>query len=391
MNLDIFSDPFWSLGRRNGLSADRYSEAGQYDVELVKPALLLADQVILRTWRKDEQFAWRVRSRSLQFGIPFQARMEAMVGDDDLDWSSFGMRYGMRQSLIDALTRHPSTPKSYLRGEDFFSEPAVGEFHHAMSHHCLKSYDLLAAPQLQPLVQSGELLEVPWVAEPGPMAVPNALAYVRSEMAIAGEDSLVDALRLSGTNLMFDPGLSEVLPDVAKSMVKVRALKTLEGAASMMRMIDGLRSAPLDEVVDLRKELKPFLVPFRSYILSQAETIDLPEDAPQAERQRVAELKWEIEVIPAVDELQATIASNRYLKNLVATAAEGPEAAIGVGLGITTALASGALGIAALPGLGVAALPSLIKAGAATLRGKREIRRSRVLFVVEAEKRFARG
>ena len=164
--------------------------------------------------------------------------------------------------------------------------------------------------------------------------------------------------------------------------------QVLQHASELLRCIDGLSEAPLDEVSDLRKELKQYLTPFRGFVLEQAKGSQTTADAPVAEQRRAAVLNWETNVAPAIQELRATIGRSRYLSQLMQVVGNGPDAAVGIGMGIVGMVAASSVGFTALAGLGMAAAPSLAKAAAARSAAKQDIASSPVLFVVEAEKRL---
>lgn len=91
---------------------------------------------------------------------------------------------------------------------------------------------------------------------------------------------------------------------------------TLQNATTLMQMIDGLSYAKLHEVVDIRTDLKEHLQPFRSFILQQAQSMNIPADVPLSKRHRQAALKWESDVSPAIEDLRTRINSDGFMRRV---------------------------------------------------------------------------
>jgi hypothetical protein len=254
-----------------------------------------------------------------------------------------------------------------------------------------RNFEALCEPKFGPLIESGVLEELSWDPRP---KVGRSIPRSTLEFADAfnvGWESMLETLDedASGSGVMIDTGIGARLP-IAGSQIEYRSTQVLNSATDLMRLIDGLSTASLDEVLDLRTELAPYLKPFRQFIFKYANELHIDPDLPLAERQRQISLLWNTEVAPAIDTLKAEVQSNGFHRNLFRVAAEGPEAAIGIGLGLVTAATSGALGVTALAGFGVAALPTIMKAAATTILGRASVRKQGAYFVYEAQKRLAR-
>lgn len=386
MRLEVFSNPVWGVSQARPISGDDLANFVMYDEAIVKPALLIADEVVLRTWRLDVQGGVALQAAAVGLAVPLQHIIEAFVDrhsseerdllgiDPDLyrDIRESVERFGRRKDLAD---------------KQFFASEAIIQFAKLKSAFHRQQYDALSASHFKPLIERGVLIESAWDDRPKRSFVEADFEF-RENALTYGWLQMVNALETGESAVLLDQGIQERLSDTGLRDA-YRSTTILENAANLMRIIDGLSTAPLDEVADLRLELSDFIAPFRSFILYHASGMDLSPDASLGEKRRVAELKWNTEVSPAIRELEGKVRSSSFVKNAVDVVSEGPEAAIGVGLGLTTALASGAIHVTALAGLGVAALPTIIKAAATTAKSKSAARRDAAYFVWRAERQLA--
>lgn len=389
MELQVFSDPLWGLGSEAGVSMDRLDDVRRYDEEIVKPALFLADRVVLRSWRLDMQFEQRLKASAVRLGVPLQATIRWMVyGAADGARERVGIDKQLHRDLQLVLDLYGGAAGEPLGSAEFFESDAVAEFarrwvaFHRTQHEALRSQALVS------LGEKGVLEECPWDSrDTARQSYPQATWNHDNSSFNYGWKEMVTAAQCGESGVLLDQGIDSRLAET-DAQVRQPSTVTLENATNLMRLIDGLSAAPMDEIVDLRQELSSYLRPFRSFILSHAEGVNVTPDMSLEERRRQAELLWEREVSPAIEELRQKVESESFIRNVKRITAQGQEAAIGLGLGLTTALASGAIGITALAGLGVAALPTIVKAAAASGEARRENQRGGAYFVLEIERRL---
>ncbi|MET3370649.1 UNVERIFIED_CONTAM: hypothetical protein ABIE34_003926 [Jeotgalibacillus campisalis] len=390
MQITIFSDPVYGLGKLPGLAMKNASAAAAYDQDMVKSALLLGDRVSLHTWRLDLMANEETGARMARFIVPLVGTIRGVLTRNSaVELALYGVDDSLRRDLRLALDLYDNNEGPAY--EKLADSKAVQTFAAQKFAFHRRNFDALSAPKFKPLIASGVLEELSWDPRPKDgRSVPRATLEFEDAFNV-GWESMLTTLDEddSGSGVMIDTGIGERLP-AAGSQVEYRSTQVLNSAADLMRMIDGLSTASLDEVLDLRTELSPYLKPFRQFIFKYANELDIDPDLPLAERQRQTSLLWNTEVAPAIDTLKAEVQSNGFHRNLFRVAAEGPEAAIGVGLGLVTAATSGALGVTALAGFGVAALPTIMKAAATTVRGRGRVRKQGAYFVYEAQKRLAR-
>lgn len=391
MQITIFSDPVYGLGKLPGLLMKDAGDAAAYDQDMVKPALLLGDRVSLRTWRLDLMTSEENGGRIAQFIVPLIGTIRGvLLRNSAAELAYYGIDDSLRRDLrlvFDLYDNGNGLPSD----DRLLDSKAVQTFAELKFEVHRRNFEALREPRFRPLIESGVLEELSW--DPRPKAgrsIPTATLEFEDAFTV-GWESMLETLDGddSGSGVMIDTGIGERLPNTG-SRFDYRSTQVLNNATDLMRLIDGLSTASLDEVIDLRTELSPYLQPFRQFIFKYANDMDIDPDLPPAERQRQITLMWDTEVAPAIDTLKAEVQTARFHRNLFRVAAEGPETAIGIGLGLVTAATSGALGVTALAGFGVAALPTIMKAAATTIRGRANARKQGAYFVYEAQKRLSR-
>lgn len=386
MELQVFSDPLWGVGREEGVPYDELESLTRYDEEILKPSLLLADRVTLRTWRLDMQTGQRIEAAAVRLGVPLAANIRLLVyGQHEGARERLGISRELLADLRLVLDLYDHSP---LPSRQFFESKAVAEFVRLWVASHRSQFDALAGRQFEALVDEGVLVEKPWDDRSEPMNFPQARWTHRYQSFDYGWEQMLGELQSGSSAMLLDRGIDGRMKQSHLEIVQPSTI-TLSNATELMQMIDGLSQATLDEVIDVRRAVADHIQPFRSFIFQQARGMDSSPDTSVEERQRQAALTWETDVSPAVEDLRGKIETDAYLRQMIHAAAHGPEGAIGVGLGIVTALATGGLGVTALAGLGVAALPTIIKAAAASHEAKKNSRSNGAYLIVEVERRLA--
>jgi len=390
MDLEVFSDPIWGLGGKAGITSADLDAAARYDEALVKPALLIADSVTLRTWREDMRRAEIIDANIVQLSIPFAAQVRGVVARHSAREMSFlGVSEDLRLKLKRALDMYDGEDHNAGLDERFLREEAAVEFARLVYGVHRSQYESLASPGLDSLSAAGVLRVDPWDDRELRSWVQAAWDQDNTSFDY-GWQKMVDALDNGAAALLLDHGIGERLASTDRR-IDYPSVQTLSNAVELLQMLDGLADAALDEILDIRKELAPYLGPFRGFLLSHASGMDLDPAAPLAERRRQAGITWEANVAPAVRELKAKVSSSKFLANLAHVAADGSEVAIGIGLGLATTLTSGVIGFTALAGLGTAALPTVVKATARTLGARKAVRTDSAYFIYDVERRLRRS
>jgi len=391
MDLEVFSDPVWGLGGRKGITAADLAATARYDEALVKPAILIADKVILRTWREDMRWAENVNASVVGLPVPFAGQVRGLIARKSArEMAFFGVSEELRRRLESALERAKGEGHEVAFDEAFITDDAVVEYAHLIYALHRERYESMASPAMERLSASGVLQTEPW-DDRTPTSWPQAVWDYDNTSFGYGWDKMVDSLSGgSAAALLLDHGIGDRLASTDRG-IDYPSIRTLSNAVELLQMLDGFADASLDELLDIRKELAPYLRPFRGFLLSHSSGMGLDIDAPLAERRREAAITWEANVAPAVRELKSDVSLSRFRAKLADTIAEGPDVAVGIGLGLATTMASGVIGFTALAGVGAAALPTVVKATARTLRSRKAVRAQGAFFLYDVERRLRRS
>jgi hypothetical protein len=385
VDLEVFSDPLWGVGREDGVPFDRLDTLATYDAEIIKPSILLADRVTLRTWRVDMQVGERLQAAAMRLGAPMVGKIWGVVyGGHQGAVDRLGISTDLLRDLKHQFEMYDDKP---LPRDEFFESDAVAEFVRIWLAFHRGQIEALSGTELGPLVEQGVLVEKPWDDRADPMSYPEAAWTHANQSFDYGWLSMLKELQNGSSALLLDHGIDHRLRESDLEVVQPSAI-TLANATDLMRMIDGLSQATIDEVIDVRAAVADHMKPFRSFILQQARGMNTSPDMPIEERRRQVALTWEADVSPAIEDLRAQIATDGFMRQMIKVASHGPEAVIGVGLGVVTAVAAGGLGVTALAGLGVAALPTIIKAAAASHEAKEGSRAAGAYLIVDVEQRL---
>lgn len=383
--ITVFSNPVAALVGEGGLlQGDEIHKTAEYDEEFVKPALLLADKVTLRSHRIDlltnevrdhNMLRWTVPMLSRAMGLstrrdPIElSRLK--LGESDL---LTGLEVAtIERELLTVTSESGDWDKVILR-----SLERVEPIRDAMAGYFRSRGDLLTS---EPLRSLGELLvEMPW--DPTPRTQPQMLLDIGAGKNAEFDRAfftMVDDVANSSTSVMMDDTVFGGVKRLAGKPADLNSATVVRGAVELMRMVDGLSAMKLDEIPDVRADLAPYLGPFRSFMLEVSDNVG-PDDASDAERSRQLQLAWEREVAPAVDELEVILRTASFRRNAIDVFATNAEVLQTVGVAIGIAVAAGLVGISSLTA-GAAIVSPTLKAFVGSVRAKQAAQKNRAYFV----------
>lgn len=386
--ITVFSNPVVGLVGEGGfLPAEQLYKTAEYDEDLVKPALLLADHVTLRSHRIDlltneirdhNMLAWPVPMLSRAVGLSRRRNPEELARLNLLesDLLSEADIAGIEEALDPNSGKWDAEVPAYIE--------RVQPIRVAIAAYFRAHGDALTSDRLKSL--EGLLDEQPW--DPTPKTQPQKLmdsAAGKTTEFDRAFFTVVDDLATSSTSVMMDDSVFGGVTRLTGNVGDLEAATVVRGAVELMRMVDGLSAMPLDEIPDVRKDLAQYLSPFRSFMLDVSNSVGT-DIASDAERARQLVLAWEREVEPAVAELEATLRSASFRRNAIDVFAGNGELLRTVGVAIGVATASGLLGISSLTAAGALA-PPLMKAFVASVRAKETARTNHAYFVHALGKR----
>lgn len=386
MHLELFSDPVWGLGGKPGIRLDEGGRAVAYDEELLKPAILLADKVTLRTHRLDVRKDAQIEARKVRLAVPVAAKIDAYTSDGAWWITGAAGLDDLLAELADAAASHRDADGRI--DISIVQTDVAQEFARRLYSFYRTTHDEFTAKKFEPLRRSGVLTELPWDLRDYTKFSPVEAAIENRENAFhVGFADLLSRIEESPDPLMIDAGIGERLEDVAGVPTPASSV-LFRNAVDLLRTVDAISAAPIDAVIDVRDELQEHLAPFRRFILDLSGDLAIPADVSPGERQRTLAVAWDTRVAPAVDELKAHVQARSFAKNLFRVGLDKSEANLAVGMAIVGAAGANALGIATLAGAAVGALPSLIGAAKSSVEARGQAKSKPAYFIYEVAKRL---
>ncbi|MBY0689049.1 hypothetical protein [Microbacterium marinilacus] len=411
--IEVFSNPLNALAGEGGfLHHDNYIETTMYDEDLIKPALLLADCVHLRSHRldlllseqRDLEMTGRfapVYSRLMEISNRRAPRDLAFYGLSDADLLSdaeiahyrrlLEEENALREKLnsvplptnVEALRAQRASNRAQLaRFNDDWNKflDRAEPFVRALRRRLRESIESFQSPAMSGLAERGLLIEDPWddLPKSRPRQIQDDLLGPNAEFERAFL-TMAEDLAHTPSSVMVDDELEHSLRALGAPAVSSGTGLTVAGAVKLVQMVEGVTALPLDEMADVREDLAAYIGPFRSFVLDVSGDVDWG-GADDAERERLLKQTWESNVAPAIAEMEAHVRSASFVRNAIDVFAEGSEAFQSIGLAVGTWTAAGLVGFSTLSAT-VGAAPPLIKAVMRTVRAKEEVKRNRAYLV----------
>jgi hypothetical protein len=376
----VFSDPVNALVGDGGfLEAEELHRTAEYDESFVKPALLLADKVVLRSHRID-LIANDIRDHNmLAYPVPLLSRSLGISARHDRgELKMLGITEDVLLSSeeIDEVNRviaHSKSDDEWVRAMERCKPIEV-----ALRSFFKRHGELMISPTLNSM---SEILDQrPWDPKPKtqPQKILDGLQGENAEFDRAFL-SMAEDVSNSATSVMMDDSVSGDLTRFEGSAREFDSATTVRGAVDLMRLVSGVAEMRLDEIPEVRTELAPYLTPFRAFMLDVSSSAEL-SGVSESERSRQLVLAWERDVQPAVVELEATLQSASFRNNAIDVFANSGETLKTVGVAIGLVMGSGLIGISSLTALGAVA-PPVLNAFVRSVRARQSAKRNRAYFV----------
>ncbi|WP_084104166.1 hypothetical protein [Demequina sp. NBRC 110056] len=417
--INIFSSPFDAVTPApNGKErVGHASEIVRYDEDFVKPALFLADRAVLKTTRVDAYLdEFREASAASMFAPAkaFAFWISRSRDPEQLDRYGIDPKDLLSEEEMETWERVLESPSSRE-----FTDEEIDEFNFADAYrkHRAETGNR-AEPEtrfrhrVQPLTSaraaifksradsflSARLNAMPTtVIRQEPWDSTVRTQYQKFLDTRVGEHAASDrmveqmetAVLHSVAGVMLDPAVSYGLGVRGATPAEIGSAATVSGAVELMRMVGGLSELPLDEVVEVREELHPYLQPFRGFLLETSAAANL-EDADALEQGRLLQIAWEAEVAPAISDMRIHVEGATFKRNALDLFSSASDATKTLGMAVGAAWASGLTGIAALS-VAAAAAPPTLTALVSSIRAKQDVRHNRAYFVHGLEKVTRKG
>lgn len=371
-----------------------YSAFVDYDIELIKPALLFADHVSLKTYRatmRDMVYSigatlntMPMRQLYFFFGIVKRA--------DPRELEALKLQPGDLPLLeeVEAAEQAADYKQLKLFWEKYASVIEQAEFNARVIWS--RRFHDLADGALGIAKDSGLLTVEGWLPE-----LPRdfrALAIDINDMYDKSMDYFVEHLHNAERQPMLDAGSAWIAdtwthPKYNHRRRSVRKVKdwhaaSLISADAVMRL-PGLERLPLIEVLDLRNDLRDYLPPFRSEMVRLAEDLAADESITAADIAAEVDRRWHREISPVVGEIRQQIASAAYPRQLLNAVTTEKDALGSIGGALVLAAGSIAAGASMLLPAAAAATYPFVKALNQRLSVLEEAKKNRMFFLYALE------
>jgi hypothetical protein len=364
----------------------------RYDEDLIKPAILFADRIDLRSDRLD--MAAMVTSDAMRYqNMPMRSL-----------WAYIGISYrcdpaeleliGIPQSLlapredVAGFIQDPSTNQPRLQPFWATHEVQVAEVAHALFELCRSRYRALSSPSLDRLVETGLLTVSGWSAGDDD---PWTLAWTEDiEFFARIIDDLLDGMSSWGDAVLIEPGSRMLLP--ADRLPGPSTGPTPgELAGSLVARLPGLDEITIEELTEIRSDLEDYLAGFRAEVIAMSEEVGASsKSCGSAERSDVIDRAWHARVSPILKELDAKVKRGSYPRQLLGAFAEDIGAQAASGASVLLAAGTAVAGVSTLLPAAAAASVPFLRALNSRLKARDELRENRLFFLYEAGRMIGR-
>jgi hypothetical protein len=379
--------PMWDYGD--------YAAFVDYDIQLVKPALLFADHVSLRTFRATMQEMIYSIGMSLHT-MPMRRLfflMHVVARADPRELKVLGLRPEELPSVEEVEVTLQAAPKD-LNGFWKKYESLVERTADAARVVWAQRFRDLEDGKLGRAAEAGLLTIEGWLP-----ALPRDFSAVAAadidEMYEESMDQFVEQLNNAERQPLLDAGAAWVAnnwphPRNDHSRRRHRKPKdwhaaTLVSANAIIRL-PGLDRLPLIEVLDLRDDLREYLPSFRSEMVRLGEDIANDENITAVDIAAEVDRRWHKEIAPVLADIRQKIASAAYPRQLLSAVTSEKDALGAIGGALVLAAGSVAAGASMLVPAAAAATYPFAKALNQRISTLEEVRKNRMFFLYALEK-----
>lgn len=394
--VEVVSSPVSALFPDTPVWRADMAALSEYDETLIKPMILFADRVSLLTDREDMIDMAVAQGHKLQ-GMPLQRFVQFMAfsaRNDSEEIRDLGLSLSQiapPQVAKDFLAHMPNRDELFNKVWPEY-ESRADEFGHAVFEVWRDRHAGLTSPNLQALERAGILEVHGWSSGPNRedlRANPSLNAEFLTRNLNMDENlsriiyDMKERLESSNGVLMADPGAEFFL---RRGDTKSPTPATL--ATSIIARLPGLQGVGIEELVQIRHSLEPYLGRFRGSMVSISAAIaEKGTMGPEARAQELDRL-WYAEVEPARSEIAAELRRGGYPRALLTAFTDDTASKIAAGASVAIASGSFLAGATALiPAVIAGALP-FAKALATRLDAQDAARANRMFFIYAAQEQL---
>ena len=420
-DVTVISDPGFALAPQDPMWNADLAAFARYDTALLKPVLLFADSVSLRTFRADmlgmvdaDEFRLTIMPMRRLMRFIHLSSMRDMGELDYIGISESTLAPKPEASrVLRAITRRAGKDQSifsYINKFEEKYEDSIEEVAVATGQRLIQRRDLLTTNDLNPAIQAGILTVSGWGTD-GPERYTDEWYSQRWMQAWASQEEffahgylrILRSLTNSSCATMFEPG-TQMFLSMINNGVSVQAKRksranrpplvptTADMAASVIGRLPGLSDFSIAELLEMRDDLAEYLPAFRAAMIDLADEVRDSEPNPSPEvASRRLDRAWHQKVSPALKDMEVYARHNGYPRQLLNVFSEDKGALAGAISSIGLAAGSLVAGAAAFVPAAVAASIPFIKALNSTLRERDKLERNRLYFLYKLQSQLKKS
>ncbi|WP_277213503.1 hypothetical protein [Isoptericola croceus] len=384
--VDIVSDPSMALFPNEPIWGPDLARLRMYDENLLKPAIIFAEKITLRSTREDLQAlnkskAFQVRRMPMR-QVSTAAGISLRKDPEEID------RLGLKRSDLipaeDALGFFEKASGEELVAFGKKHEVRIMTITNALVKVLRSRHEALSGGLLDKAVELGIVSSEGWTVEGHD---PWSLAWSEEEDFWSdGAISVAEMLSQANGAIMLDSGASQSLGSVAKfSPAPTNDLPGLL-AHGMLTKLPGLQEVPLDELIDIRDDLDDYITPFRAAMADMAQEITVSSGAESSLEVEI-ERRWTTSVAPALAEMRHKARSESYPRALLDAISGDTSSLIAATSSVALAAGSISVGVATLLPAAAAASYPFVRALSKRLASRDEMRRNRLYLMYRVKHR----
>ncbi|WP_045198450.1 hypothetical protein [Rhodococcus sp. B7740] len=403
-DLTIISDPT-VLDYGNLLFKSDFSAYAEYDVNLVKSAVLVADQIDLRSIREEV-----ARVSEAEFGrftyMPLQ-RYLAFVNYSAFPDQGDSLAYPVNRSLLapeeEALAERErvidfvgsgglpdimGTPfhEKYVEQMNELTDELSSFFY--KKRHELNSDDMKLLRELDSVSLDGwfpaeedreeQVFRITFSEQAGPYwsSLGNALPDLI-------DASSTTSLMLSGVGLPSAQAGTDTL--ISSSPTSPASIAT-----SVMTGLPSFQRSSLAQVLDLREDLGDFLPNFRGEMIDLSDAIEAKGVEDSAAVQYELEKAWYQKIAPQLVQMRAIAKGKSYPRTLLDEIANDGASQIATGASVVIAAGGLVAGLSVLLPAAVGVALPFVKAYNQRLKDRDDLKSNRLFFLHEVDRRLSK-
>ena len=395
--VEVLSNPWTALGLDRPIwDWDDYSSYAQYDMDLIKPALLFADHVTLATFRETMLSMVNNQGSALSRMPMNQIYQFLRLAKDKpsreieiLGLDPNTLPTAEAEALLNS--RGASDDSYQERLWDFWDrhEDEVDIFVNNQIEIWRQRKSQLTAGELNSSALSRILTVQSWGRIPDES---RTVPFPEQEVIEASVQAFLYLLEKTASQPLLDAGSDWIV----KNWPQGSDLKpnpkpatwrgpTMVAANAVMRL-PGLERLSLKEIIDVRDELKEYLPAFRSEMIRLGQDLIDSGDGTSDALVTEIDMRWHRDIAPVLEEIRNDVAAASYGRRLLNTITSRKDAMVSAGGAVVLATGSVAAGVSTLAPAAFAAAYPLAKALNDAIAARSSAKKNRLYLLYALER-----